>query len=173
MPSTIPRWWGAVADAVGHCVLIFAFAPTLAALPGWLYLEAHNPLNLDEPLVLMFAPMRGVIALLDAFAAGVLPGVLAGAIDGILVVTWFSWGGDVSTRRRQVFMGAIWGALAAGLMLPVATSVTFLRGASVTLPAATVAFEITSGIVCGMVATPTAIRLLAGSDAVGSRSDRL
>src|SRR5690606_22166745 len=56
-PGSVLRW----ADAVGHCVLVFAFLPTLAALPSWLAFEARNPLNASDPLVLVFLPVRGAI----------------------------------------------------------------------------------------------------------------
>lgn len=34
-----PSAW-AIADPVGHCMLVFAFVPVLAAVPGWLLREA-------------------------------------------------------------------------------------------------------------------------------------
>lgn len=160
MKAPLARSLGGVADAVGHCVLVFAFAPTLAALPAWLYFEAHNPLNLQEPVVLTFVPVRGAILLLDAFAAGVSEGVLAGAIHGILVSAWASWRGRVSTRRQRIGLGAIGGALAACLMIFAQVSVGVVDLGQLASHGGVVAFEIVSGMLCGLVATPTALRLL-------------
>ena len=72
--------WRAIADAVGHCVLVFAFVPALFSVPGWIWFEATNPLNRQDPIVFAFVLVRGGIGVLEAFSTVVLPGVLAGAI---------------------------------------------------------------------------------------------
>jgi len=139
---------GAIVEVVGHCVVVFAFVPTLAVLPGWLHSEATNPLNWHEPLVLAFLPVRGMVALWSAFAAGLVPGVLGGLIDGILLRTWLLR----SKPRRMLVAGAACGALAGcGVVLVTAALGTMQRGFS--LPRAVpVAFELASGVVCGMLA---------------------
>ena len=71
---------GAIADVVGHCVVVFAFVPTLAVLPGWLHAEATNALNWHDPIVLAFLPVRGMVALWSAFGAGLVPGIIGGLI---------------------------------------------------------------------------------------------
>jgi hypothetical protein len=164
--SGVPRSWGAVADAVGHCLLVFAFVPALTALPRWLYSEAMNPLNFHEPLVLAFVPVRGIMVLLDAFSAGVAPGVLAGVVDGVLVSAWLLSDHGVSTKRQLILVGAICGALAASLVVLVAVARAVSAGARLALPAGAVAFAIGSGVVCGMIAVPTAVRFLTSRSGV-------
>ena len=157
---TVPRpatavHGGAIADVVGHCVVVFAFVPTLAVLPGWLVSEAANPLNRHEPIVLAFLPVRGLVALWSAFDAGLVPGIIGGLIDGILLSTWL-----LRAQPRRTFVaGAICGALAGGGVVLASVALgTFQRGFS--LPRAVpVAFELASGLVCGMLAVPTAVRL--------------
>ena len=95
-----PSWLG-IADAVGHCVLVFAFLPALASLPAWLYFEAGNPLNREDAVALTFVPVRGAILLLHAFRAGVVPGVLAGLVDGVLVCAWVGRRGNPAKRCRD------------------------------------------------------------------------
>ena len=144
-----------LADVVGHCVVVFAFAPTLAALPGWLHSEATNPLNWHQPMVLAFLPMRGMLALWSAFDAGLVPGLLGGLIDGILLGTWL-----LRAQPRRAFgAGTICGALAGcGVVLASVALGAVQRGFS--LPRAVpVAFELASGVACGMLAVPTAVRL--------------
>ncbi|HLY37279.1 MAG TPA: hypothetical protein VKU61_04545 [Candidatus Binatia bacterium] len=146
---------GAIADVVGHCVVVFAFVPTLAVLPGWLHAEATNPLNWHEPIVLAFLPVRGMVALWSGFDAGLVPGILGGLIDGILLGTWL-----LRAQPRRAFVaGGICGTLAGcGVVLASVALGTFQRGFS--LPRAVpVAFELASGVVCGMLAVPTAVRL--------------
>lgn len=153
--------WRRVADAVGHCVLVFAFVPALAPLPGWLVFEATNPLNVQDPIVLSFVLVRGINLLLNAFFAGIVPGVLAGTIEGALLCGWPSTRAPASTRRQRCMVGAVSGALAAGLMvLAVMAGEAFVRRPR-TWAGGAIAFEVISGVVCGMLAAPTAIRLLA------------
>jgi len=146
---------GAIADVVGHCVVVFAFVPTLAALPGWVYAEMANPLNWHDPIVLAFLPVRGMVALWSAFDAGLVPGIVGGLIDGILLGAWLLR----APPRRPFVAGAICGTLAGcGVVLASLAFGTFQRGFS--LPRAVpVAFELASGVVCGMLAVPTAVRL--------------
>lgn len=144
--------YGAIADAVGHCLLVFTFVPPLLALPGWLYREAGNHLNLEEPLVLAFVPVRGVTVLLNAFYAGVVPGLVAGLVTGVALT--------VLARRAVAprLLGAVIGALAAGVAL-VATLVV-ARGSAWAPPANVVAFELGAGLLCGGIAAPTALRFM-------------
>ena len=146
---------GAIADVVGHCVVVFAFVPTLAVLPGWLHAEATNALNWHDPIVLAFLPVRGMVALWSAFGAGLVPGIIGGLIDGVLLGTWL-----LRAQPRSAFVaGAICGTLAGcGVVLASVALGTFQHGLS--LPGAVpVAFELASGLACGMLAVPTAVRL--------------
>src|SRR2546429_1296091 len=108
--------WRAVADAVGHCVLVFVFAPLLAAVPGWLRFEARNPLNFSDPMVTLFIPARGMRALLAAFEAGVDAGVLSGLMSGLLVCAWVWSRGPIATSPQRMLLGALGGAAASILM---------------------------------------------------------
>ena len=60
-------------------MLVFAFLPTLAALPRWVAFEATSTLNLHDPVVLAFLPVRGALLLLSALEEGLVPGILAGS----------------------------------------------------------------------------------------------
>ena len=139
--------------------MVFAFVPTLAALPQWLYFEAHNRLNLEEPVVLVFVPVRGVILLLNSFSRGLVQGVIAGVIDGFLMSVWLFRRGRVSSRIQRTTCGAICGALAALLMVLMGVAVGIFDPRQLTARPGAVAFEMVSGIVCGMIAAPTAFRL--------------
>lgn len=143
------------ADAIGHSVLVFAFLPTLASLPSWLRFEATNGLNLTDPVVLAFLPVRGVILLLHAFQAGAVPGVLAGIVHGLLVCAVAR---TFETSRDVAAAGAVAGALAA-LVVVLATAG---RIGLASLAGGPVLFELASGIVCGAIAAPTAVRLARG-----------
>lgn len=155
-----PLGLGRFADAIGHSVLVFAFLPTLASLPSWLRFEAANDLNLTDPVVLAFLPVRGVILLLHAFKAGAAPGVLAGILHGFLVClfAWRSESGATTSRGAAAAIGAVAGALAA-LGVVVATAG---RSGLASLASGPVLFELASGIVCGAIAAPTAVRLARG-----------
>jgi hypothetical protein len=156
-----PLGLGRFADAIGHSVLVFAFLPTLASLPSSLRFEVSNGLNLTDPVVLAFVPVRGVILLLHAFKAGVVPGVLAGIIHGLLVCAFAartSGAGAGAGRGVVVGVGAVAGALAA-LAVVLAT---VGRGGGAALATGPVLFELASGIVCGAIAAPTAVRLARG-----------
>jgi hypothetical protein len=158
---------GAIADAIGHCLLVFTFVPALTVVPGWLLFESGNALNVREPIVLSFVLLRGVHTVLDAFYAGIVPGVLSGIIDGLLVCVWLRTGHGVPTRARLYAGGAICGTIAAGLMIGVVAAQQLLAGAARTWGAGAVAFEIGSGLACGALAMPTAARLLRGEKAWG------
>ena len=156
---------GAIADAIGHCLLVFTFVPVLTVVPGWLLFESGNALNLREPVVLSFLLVRGVHTALDAFFAGIVPGVLSGIIDGLLVCAWLRSGDPAPTRRRLYAGGAVCGAIAAGLMIGVVAAQQFFAGEARTWGVGAVAFEIGSGLVCGALAIPRAARLLRGEKA--------
>lgn len=152
-----PRSWGAVADVVGHCVLVFAFVPPLAELPRWLAFEASNPLNGQDPIVLAFLPMRGLILLLGAFSAGLTQGMLGGVFAGLLLSVLLSRQGGTATLGRRLGLGALGGALAASLAVG---TLLAPRLADLAAHAGQVGFEIVLGMVCGVLAAPTASRLL-------------
>ena len=155
-----PLGLGRFADAIGHAVLVFAFLPTLASLPAWLRFEASNGLNLADPVVLAFLPVRGVILLLHAFKAGVIPGVLAGMLHGFLVCAYVSAtaAGAVGGRGVVAVVGAVAGGVSAlGVILA-----TVGQGGLESLSRGPVLFELASGIVCGIIAAPTAVRLAQG-----------
>jgi hypothetical protein len=158
--SARPRSWAAYADAVGHCMVVFAFVPALAALPRWLSFEATNRLNLEDPLVLVFLPVRGVILLLNEFRDGAVPGVLAGVLDGLLLCAWVAWRPEALPLARRAVVGAISGLVAAGLMV---AGTLAAADRSQPVPMVAILFEIASGAVCGTIAAPTAIRLLTAS----------
>ncbi len=161
--GTIRPSWGGIADAVGHCVLVFAFAPTLAAIPSWLVREVHNRLNADDLVVLAFLPVRGLVVLLNAFAVGAPQGVLEGVLAGVLVVMWCAGRGVGATWRERSLLGAICGMSAAGALIGAVVAWQAVRPGPTTFPAAAVAFEIGSGMACGMLAVPGTLRLLSAS----------
>ena len=154
-----------MADAVGRCVLVFVFVPTLVALPGWLRYEASNPLNFSDVMVTLFIPIRGLRALLNAFQAGMDAGLLSGLMDGLLVYAWFSSRGDVATRRQRMLVGASLGAAAGVVAVVVVLAIQAFRGGQLVIPLVPIAFEIGSGAVCGIIAIPAAVRLLVPRDA--------
>jgi hypothetical protein len=154
--------WGAVADAVGHCLLVFAFAPVLVALPRWLYFEATNPLNLEDPIVLAFLPARAGVLMLNTFLAGAVQGVVAGIVAGALVSAWAGARGRPSTRAQEILLGAACGTVAACLMVGAVLALEVSEGRPVPSHVGPIAFEIATGAVCGVLAVPTALRLLAG-----------
>jgi len=139
---------------------VFAFVPTLAALPGWLYFEAHNPLDYRDPIVLAFAPVRATVALLGAFSAGVLPGTTAGVLDGLLLAAWLRSGARVSTRRRRALVGGACGALAGCLMIGGTVAYAILTSRPFALTGTVIAFELGSAVICGILAAPAAVRFL-------------
>jgi hypothetical protein len=159
-----PPSWRAIADAVGHSVLVFVFVPTLAALPGWLRYEFANPLVFTDPMVTVFTPVRGLRALLNGFDEGMNAGLLAGLLNGVLVCAWAWSRGAPATRRQRLLLGAGGGAVAGALMAATMLAIHAVRAGELVIPFVPVAFEIGSGVVCGVVAGPTMLRLLAPGD---------
>jgi hypothetical protein len=155
-----PRAAGSVAEAVAHCVMVFAFLPALIVLPDWLYFELTNPLNLREPLVLAFVPVRGLNVLLDSFIGGIVPGLVAGAIDGLLVSAWVRTRGRVATLLQRIMVGATCGALAGCAAILVVILRELWKGKELTSTAVAIAFGIASGALCGTAAAPRAIAFL-------------
>lgn len=145
---------GTIADVVGNCLLVFAFVPALAAIPGWLRAEAADPSLLRDPVVLAFTLVRGVRAVLGALYEGIVPGVLGGLIDGVLLCAWMRSRG----RAPALPAGAILGAVAASLMVVIVAAAQALAGQPRVWGAAAVAFEIGSGLVCGTLATASLAR---------------
>ena len=156
-PTAAPRL-AAIADAVGHCVLVFAFLPALAWLPAWVHFELRNPLNLEDAVVLTFIPVRGALVLLSAFRQGLVPGSLAGIACGALLVAWSRFDG----RGRRVLVGAAAGVAAAALVVAATLVVAVARRGATDVPWVAIAFELGSGLACGTIAGPTAMRLLDG-----------
>ncbi len=144
--------WAARADAVGHSVLVFAFLPALAPVPRWLAFEAGNALNRTDAVVLAFVPVRGAVLLLNAFWEGLLPGLLAGIVNGALFTAWTVYAAPRPAITTALGAGAVTGLLAA------LTAVTALTAS---LPwSSAAAFELASGVVCGTVAALGMRRLL-------------
>jgi hypothetical protein len=153
--------WASFADAVGHCLLIFAFVPLLASLPDWIAFEATNPLNVRDPVVLAFVLARGFDRLLDAFGARALVGVTAGVAYGLFLCLLMRRGGPPPTPRARLALGTIGGVIAASIGIVVAHVVRSLLQHEPDTQRHGAAFEIAAGLVCGLVATPGALRLLA------------
>ena len=145
-------------------MLIFAFVPTLALVPSWIAFEISNPLNARDPVVLSFVLVRGINLLLDAFRARVALGVLSGAITGVVVAARVWSGARVSTTRERIVLGAIGGVVGTGLALTLQLAVqTFAGGEPSAWSSAAVTSEMISGLLCGMIAGPTAVRFLHAS----------
>jgi hypothetical protein len=151
---------GTVADVIGDCVLIFAFAPALTAIPGWLLSEAVNRDLLQDPFVLAFLLVRAVRAVLRAFYDGIVAGVLSGLIDGVLVCAWLRGRRRAPTGRGLYVTGAILGGVAACLMVVVVATVQALAAQPRVWGAPAVAFDVGAGLVCGTLAIATAARRL-------------
>ena len=162
VPHTEPEALGvgAVADAIGQCILVCAFLPSLVAVAQWLYLEATNPLNVSEPLVLSFVLVRGVTSVLEAFSAGLVAGVVNGLMIGIFVCTWLRARLGGFAPPQLYLVGAVAGGLAACVMIVLVVGVESAAGSERLWGAGAVAFEIVSGMLCGTIAVPTAARLL-------------
>jgi hypothetical protein len=157
---------GAFVDTVGHCVVVFAFARALVALPAWLSAEARNDLALHEPLVLLFMPVRALVALLDGFRAGIVPGAMAGAFDGLLFSIALCAG--VVPRRHRRGLGAVCGVVAGAAMLLAVFAMGALRDRPAALGPLGVVFELGFGAACGMLAAPAA-RYWRGPSVSGSQ----
>jgi len=161
-PRPSSAW--AVADAVGHCVLVFAFVPALAAVPGWLLREGSLAPNLHDPLVLAFLPVRGAVALLNAFFVGAAQGVIAGVCAGLVLAAWRGARGATASTAEAALRGAAAGAVGAAVMVAVVLAWQAARVGALAPPPAAVAFELGAGILCGVLAAPGASGLLAAAD---------
>jgi len=140
-------------------MLVFAYAPALVAIPSWLWFELHNPANLHVPAILAFAPIRGFLLLLDAFQLGAAAGASAGCLHGLFLSAW-RWTHDgISTRRHRLALGALGGAIAASLVMSARVVWAMFQGAAP--PVQEIASGIVIGLVCGLLSTSTALRLLA------------
>ena len=165
-PAASRPSWRAIADGVGHSVLVYVFVPTLAALPGWLRYEIANPLNFNDTMVTLFIPARGLRALLNAFQDGMNAGLLAGLLNGALLCTWVWSRGAPSDLRQRLLLGAGAGAAASFLMAATMLTINAVRAGELVIPFVPVAFEVCSGVVCGVIAVSTVIRLLTPPDTV-------
>jgi hypothetical protein len=159
-----PLSWGAIADAVGYSVLVYVFVPTLAGLPSWLRYELANPLNFADPMVTLFLPVRGFRALLNAFEQGMNAGLLAGLLNGVLVCVWTWSRGRPAHLRQRLLLGAAAGATASFLMIATLLTTNAVRAGELAIPFLPVVFEVGSGLVCGVIAVPTMLRLLTAPD---------
>lgn len=157
------RSLAAVADAVGHCVLVFAFVPPLAALGPWLAFEARNRHKLADPLVLVMTPLRGAFRVLEAFGDEVPSRLAAGVLAGLLLSAWAVVRGRAPLVAARG-AGAVCGVVATG----VAVVLGGLLGRDAALAGSHVAVALGAGVVCGMLAAPGAARLLA-PDRAGDR----
>jgi hypothetical protein len=163
--------WGAIADAVGRSVLVYVLVPTLVSLPGWLRSELANPLNFSDPVVTAFLPVRGFRALLNAFDAGENAGLLAGLLNGVFVCVWARWRGVPTGLRQRLLLGAASGAAASLLMIVAVLTFNWLDTGNLVVPLVAIAFESASGLVCGLIALPTLLRLLAPTDSAPLATD--
>ena len=157
--------WLAVADALGHSILVFVFLPTLAALPDFLGYELRNPFNLTDPVVLAFLPARTLRAFVNAFSSGVIPGSIAGAVNTALLCAMVWLRPAPAGAAQRMALGAVCGVVAGLLSVLAILAIQFGRAGITNAPWVAIAFETASATVCGMVAGPGAVRLLlAGAD---------
>lgn len=140
--------------------MVFAFLPAFAVLPNWIHFELRNPFNLSDSVVLAFLPVRAFKLLLDAFYAGLIPGVTAGVLDTTLLVAWLAWRRPGSGTMERVVLGAASGALAGSLTVFAVLSIQFVNDGRFAAPLVAVAFEIASATICGILSAPGALRLL-------------
>ena len=150
--------FGAVADAVGQSVLVFAFLPAVAPVPRWLAFELANPLNRADPVVLTYLPVRGAVLLLNVFWQGLVPGLAAGLLNGILFTALATRSARPATRTNALLLGATTGVSAAVFMTTIFVAIGLASPTELTRP--TTLFELASGLVCGAVAAPQAMRWL-------------
>ena len=152
--------WGGIADAIGHCVLVFAFLPVLAPVPSWIAFEVSNPLNARDPVVLSFVLVRGVNLLLDTFRARAAIGVLSGAVAGITMSAWVWTGRGLATTAARIGLGAVSGIVGTVGAFIVQLGIQAFGGAERAAWSTTaVMYEMLFGLLCGMIAAPTALRL--------------
>ena len=155
--------FGAVADAVGHSLLVFVFLPALAPVPRWLAFEMQNPLNRSDPVVLTFLPVRGAVLLLNVFWQGLEPGVAAGLLNGMLLAVIASRTFDPTSRTRALALGATTGLVASAAMTALFVATGLTNSAQLTAP--TMLLELATGLACGTLTAPTALHLLHRSEA--------
>jgi hypothetical protein len=146
-------------------VLVFVFVPTLAGLPAWIRYEIANPLNFDDTMVTLFLPARFLRALLNAFQAGMNAGVLAGLLNGVVVCAWRWSRGAPANLRQRLLLGAGAGATAGALMVATMLTINAVSTGQLVTPFVPIAFEVCSGLVCGVIAVSTMLRLLDPPDA--------
>jgi hypothetical protein len=163
---------GAIADAVGCSVLAFLFVPALAGLPGWIGYELANPLNFADPTVTLFLPVRGFRALLNAFDQGRNAGLLAGLLNGAIVCGGVWWRGVPAQLPQRLLLGGAAGATASLLMIATLLTINAVRAGELVIPFLPVAFEVASGLVCGVVAVTTMLRLLGPPATLSPAGDR-
>lgn len=161
LSAAVRRSCGTVADAVGQCVVVFAFLPPLTGLLRFFAIEADNSLNLQDPIVLAFVPVRALFVLLDSFAVGLLPRCMTGVLHGAFVSAWLLAYGGAITRRQSLVVGASSGALAAAVILAAEALGSF---AAEPMGSRTVVVQILFGIGCGIVATVGTVRRLQVQD---------
>ncbi len=149
---------GQVADVIGHGVLVFAFVPVVAALPRWAYLEWTNPLDWSDPIVLAFLPVRAAILLVNAFADGCTNGVVGGLFYGVLLCAWLARR-PAPAGAGRFGVGAVCGFAGAALMVLATFAWAAARGHAPSVPWGPVAFELGSGVTCGVLAVAGALRL--------------
>lgn len=149
------RALGVAADAIGHCVLVFAFVPILAVLPNWLRLELGDPVA-RAPMAVVFLPVRLVVTLLQAFTDGVGPRVVVGLVAGGLLWSWLAFGARDVRTLAAVGAGILCGLAAAGVVMLAALA----QGQSGTLAASPVLQHLGTAALCGAIAAPTAARLV-------------
>lgn len=154
---------GAVADAVGHSVLVFAFLPALAPVPRWLAFELQNPLNRTDPVVLTYLPVRAGVLLLNVFWQGLLPGLTTGILNGLLFAMLAARTTPPLATSRAALLGAATGTAAAMAMTTLFITTGLTSNAQLSQP--TTLFELAIGLVCGAVAAPKAAQWLRASEA--------
>lgn len=150
--------FGAVADAVGHSLLLFAFLPALAPVPRWLAFEVANPLNRSDAVVLAYLPVRGAVLLLNVFWEGLVPGLVAGVLNGLFFAFAATRGDRPPTTGRALALGAATGLGAAAAMIALFVATGLSRATQLAAPATL--FELGAALACGALAAPEATRLL-------------
>jgi hypothetical protein len=140
-------------------VLVFAFLPVVVVLPGWMYFEATNPLNLQDPIVLVFAPLRALVRMLNAFFAGMVPGLVGGLTAGVLLAL-VATRVPVAASTHPRLVGAGCGAVAGLVVVASALAPLLATSGAISARLGAATFELLSAVACGVVAGPTAVRWL-------------
>jgi len=164
-PAALGFAWAETADVLGHSVLVFVFLPLLVALPEFVSYEIRNPYNYSDPVVLALLPGRALRALVNAFAAGVIPSSISGALYAASLCAW-AWARPLpSTLGSRLAVGALLGLLAGLLSVVAVVAIQFGREGVTNAPWIAIAFETGSAAVCGAVAAPAALRMVAAGQA--------